>query len=359
MARALLRLSFVASAVVRAPTRAVGSSTPTASCITYSGELVGPGFPPRLELPVEYVTAGASLGGNFYGARGRTSSLEICMLADPDAGTVGWNFTRGATEPQCREPEVCSAPECYSDFAFANLGLGTGPFAADAAAAAAGDDEAVTVAAGQTTGSGELPVNLDSLDRLVVSQNVSWSWRDAAPGVRPPQTGGSRRTRLIYDFFLTTAKPNGSNIASTITDEITISLAANPDFPGSQPPGCWDNASRFEGRPGPVLANAVFDGYHHYDYWYTDHHDAVPGTGTRFSSFRRVGATAVGAQAPQHVDIIPFIAAVRKMWPGEEVRPGPWLGHMSIATELYDYVVGEVTFAAPPTIKPQPKLQIK
>ena len=89
------------------------------------------------------------------------------------------------------------------------------------------------------------------------------------------------------------------------------------------------------------------------------HHDAVPGTGTRFSSFRRVGATAVGAQAPQHVDIIPFIAAVRKMWPGEEVRPGPWLGHMSIATELYDYVVGEVTFAAPPTITPQPKLQIK
>eukprot|EP01047_Picozoa_sp_COSAG01_P047604 COSAG01_NODE_4564_length_4919_cov_6.477386_5_plen_80_part_00 len=47
--------------------------------------------------------------------------------------------------------------------------------------------------------------------------------------------------------------------------------------------------------------NAVWDGFHHYDYWYTDHHDAVPGTGTRFSSFRRVGATDAGAQPPPQV----------------------------------------------------------
>ena len=38
-----------------------------------------------------------------------------------------------------------------------------------------------------------------------------------------------------------------------------------------------------------MLRNAVFDGYYHYDYEYTDHHDAVPNTGSRFSSFRRVG----------------------------------------------------------------------
>jgi len=110
-------------------------------------------------------------------------------------------------------------------------------------------------------------------------------------------------------------------------------------------------------RTGPVLKNAVFDGFYHYDYWYTDHHDAVPGTGTRFSSFRRVGATVDGAQPPAHVDIMPFVAAVRKMWPGEPM--GPWLGHLSIATELYDYVVGEVTFAGPPTIAATPKYNTK
>ena len=75
--------------------------------------------------------------------------------------------------------------------------------------------------------------------------------------------------------------------------------------------------------------------------------------GTRFSSFRRVGATVDGAQPPAHVDIMPFVAAVRRMWPGEPV--GPWLGHLSIATELYDYVVGEVTFAGPPTIAAHPR----
>ena len=62
-------------------------------------------------------------------------------------------------------------------------------------------------------------------------------------------------------------------------------------FPGSQPPGCLDTNSRFGNvtNGGPVLRNAVFDGYYHYDYEYTDHHDAVPNTGSRFSSFRRVG----------------------------------------------------------------------
>jgi hypothetical protein len=50
-----------------------------------------------------------------------------------------------------------------------------------------------------------------------------------------------------------------------------------------------------------VRRNAVWDGFHRYDYWYTDHHDAVPGTGTRFSSFRRVGATDAGAQPPPQV----------------------------------------------------------
>ena len=134
-----------------------------------------------------------------------------------------------------------------------------------------------------------------------------------------------------------------------ITDEVTISLATNPGFPGSQPPGCLDPSSRFgtHNMSNAVLRNAVWDGYNHYDYWYTDHHDAVPGTGSRFSSFRRVGADHVGAQPPPRVDIFPFRAAIRKMWPGEAV--GAWLGEVTISTELYDHCTGKVVFHAPPT----------
>ena len=81
----------------------------------------------------------------------------------------------------------------------------------------------------------------------------SFVWRDTAPGVDPPQVGRSRRVRFIYDFFLTAARPNGSNIAATITDEVTISLAGNPGFPGSQPPGCLDPHSRFGNVPAANL----------------------------------------------------------------------------------------------------------
>ena len=106
---------------------------------------------------------------------------------------------------------------------------------------------------------------------------------DTAPGLDPPETGHGdvRRVRFVYDFFLSRARPNGSNVASTITDEVTINLAGNAHFPGSQPPGCADPHSRFGNSSGPVLRDAVWDGYHHYDYWYTDHHDAVPNTGAR------------------------------------------------------------------------------
>eukprot|EP01049_Picozoa_sp_SAG25_P004024 SAG25_NODE_244_length_11127_cov_82.802956_3_plen_162_part_00 len=53
--------------------------------------------------------------------------------------------------------------------------------------------------------------------------------------------------------------------------------------------------------------------------------------------------------ASHQVDVVPFIAAVREMWAGERV--GAWLGHLSLATELYDHCEGEVRFAALPTVQ--------
>ena len=46
------------------------------------------------------------------------------------------------------------------------------------------------------------------------------------------------------------------------------------------------------------------------------------------------------------------MAAIQKQWPGEEV--GPWIGEVSIATELYDHCSGEVRFHGPPTFVATP-----
>ena len=123
---------------------------------------------------------------------------------------------------------------------------------------------------GHGTPTSALPADMTALTSLVVSQNVSWQWTDDAPGVTPPATGptDARRTRFIYDFFLSRERPNGTNVAASITDEVTINLASNAHFPGSQPPGCLDPNSRFgNSTTGPLLRNAVWDGTHHYDFF--------------------------------------------------------------------------------------------
>jgi hypothetical protein len=205
-----------------------------------------------------------------------------------------------------------------------------------------------------------LPVNTSTLSRFTVAQNVSWHWTDDAPNVDPPELGTnfSRRVRFIYDFFLTSDRPTSRGVvSSSITDEVTINFATNKGFPGSQPPGCIDPDSRFGNRTaagGAVLQNAVWDGYNHYDYWYTDHHDAVPGTGTRYSSFRRAGAELDGAQMPAKVDLLPFLAAIKAMWAGDRLQVGPWLGQVAVGTELYDHCSGAVAFHQAPTFEAQP-----
>ena len=83
---------------------------------------------------------------------------------------------------------------------------------------------------------------------------------------------------------------------------------------------------------------------------YSDHHDAVPsGLRSRFSSFRRVGSDAANAQPPPRVDLLPFLAAVARLWPTERV--GPFLNQVSLSTELYDDCAGSVRFHGPPTFE--------
>ena len=63
---------------------------------------------------------------------------------------------------------------------------------------------------------------------------------------------------------------------------------------------------------------------------------------------RLAPAWCVHAQPPARVDLAPFIAAIKRMWPGESV--GPWLGHVALATELYDHCTGAVAFAGAPVV---------
>lgn len=305
-------------------------SEPHAACVTYTAEVAAPKFP-SLNLPFE----GWDFDSNSYGVGGRRTSLQKCLLDSGD-GTFGWNWTRGLTEPTCAT--TCKAPDCYADFSFAAATYGVSPW-------------------GGSSGAKNMPVNVDELRALHVSQNISWAWSDDAPGVEPPETSSrsptdARRVRFIYDLWLTREKPvAGRSVASSITDEVIIDLSSNPGFPGSQPPGCLHWGDRFSNVTwGPVKVDAVFDGHHWYDYYWTDHNDLVPGMGTRYSSFRRKGADAPGSGIPEKVNVKPFVEGIREMWPGEPV--GPWLGHVSISTELYDHSSGQVTFWSPPTIEP-------
>ena len=330
-----------------------GSAPPPAAkasaCIEYAGEVAGHAVP-GLPLPQSPLL---KLSGNTYGVGGRNTTLKQCLFRDDGARTFGWNWTRGATAPACAAAGGCKAPDCYADFSFFSVGGGVSPWGGGAALPAA------------------LPANTSELRSLVVGlRGLSWRWRDDAPGVAPPQTSAvpgyasdSRRARLILDFFVTSRAPvPGGNSSAPrtpgfVTDEVTIDLACNAHFPGSQPPGCLDASSRFgnSSNYGPVRRAAVRSGNSTYDYWYADHHDAVPGTGSRFSSFRRVGAepggggAAAAAALPQSIDLLPFLAAIRREWAGDALAVGAWVGAVNVGTELYDHCSGEVNFSEPPT----------
>ena len=335
LAPAALTPAALAPAALAVPVPTFNSDTCNSACIRYHNEVAGHKAP-MLALP----NTSLRLEGNFYGVGGHKTILSECWWYNGSSPLMsfGWNWTRGNTDRNCSEK--CQAPQCYADFSFAGVSYGVGPWGGKNASFPH-----------------NMPVDTSTIRSFTITQNVTLEWSDTAPGVDPPPSSShdARRIRFIYDFFLTHAKPNGSSVKETITDEVTIDLSGNPLFPGSQPPGCLDPNSRYGNQTtGPVVKNAVFDGYNYYDYWYTDHHDLVPGTGTRYSSFRRVGGTASGAQPPLKVDLKPFFAAIKREWPGPQEAPvGPWLGQITLATELYDHCSGSITFHAPPTFEPQ------
>jgi hypothetical protein len=167
---AFLHLSFLLSAYSTQP------SITSATCVTYTDQVAAASFPSH-HLP----SASMVLGGNFYGAGGRITTLRECTIADAAPhSSFGFNWTRGSTATACSAAS-CKAPACFHDFSLLAAGYGITPW-------------------GSTTGPNTtLPVSMDEIKSLLVTHNISFSYTDLAPGVDPPATSktDSRRVRFI------------------------------------------------------------------------------------------------------------------------------------------------------------------
>jgi len=181
-----------------------------------------------------------------------------------------------------------------------------------------------------------MPVDVSKAKWINVSLDVDvWATDDAPEASRPGY-------RFIFDMYLTRDRPGKGNVANTLSDEVIIDLDYNPEFPGNQPPGCGVDTK-------PLHPNVVFDGYDRYEYFYTDHHDAINNKTNqgiaRYSTFRRISTST---KLPGTVNILPFLTAIQERWPVANDPLGPWLGQISIGMEIYDHSHGSVNFRSGP-----------
>ena len=266
-------------------------------------------------LPVQPIIAGElstgniKLWNNVWGIRGHENdNFQQCLFTAGDQ--IGWTWTKGTTEPPCCGVG-CSFPPCMFQFSFPSLNYGVDPW-------------------GNDTGAADLPVNVGNLQSLVVGHDIAYSPVDDLPG-----SPGSiyARHSLVYDLFLTTDKPAaGTDVSSTITDEVIIMLRYNPEYPDVE--ACSNSQS------ASLQSNAVFDGFSHYHY-----HSFSPNViGQNYHQFRRVGGDTTGP-LPLNVDLAPFLRYLKQRYE----QPDLWLGKVVIGTQLYDHTHGSTTFDVAPS----------
>jgi hypothetical protein len=95
----------------------------------------------------------------------------------------------------------------------------------------------------------------------------------------------------------------------------------------------------------PIEANAVFDGFHSYDYQSYGENNAI---GQNYHQFRLVGGDVAGAPIPTNLDMVPFLQYLKRRYD----QPDLWLGKVTIGAQLYDHTQGSVTFNSTPTFVP-------
>ncbi len=318
MSRAIAAV-LAAALMGAASSRGVGAAQQTCTeaygtCIPTSPIIVG-------QLAVDDLL----LWLNVWGMRGyENDNFQQCLFIDWNvhphfADELGWTWTKGTTDPVCCASggQACPAPACMYQFSFSSLHYGIAPWGTD-------------------TGAADMPVNVGDLHSLVVVHDITYEATDDAPGV-PSDTYA--RHALIYDLFLTAEKPAaGQDVSASITDEVIIMMNHNPEYPDQE--ACSTSTS------DPIEANAVFDGFYHYDYHSFGDDNVI---GQNYHQFRRVGGGVPGAPVPENLDVAPFLRYLKL----RHNQPDLWLGQVTMGTQLYDHTHGSVTFHSPPTFSPR------
>jgi len=184
-----------------------------------------------------------------------------------------------------------------------------------------------------------LPVDLSKVKHLNMDVDMSYNWTDLKPVKSPP----IYRSRLIYDFFITSEEPKAHSSATvkTITDEIVIDIANNDEFtlPCGYKPGQGADPLVRDILPGLDLMDIL-----EYDM-------PCPSCGfNRMTHFRRQNSTCEGngksCNIAPNLDLMEVINKVRTLRPESRQKPmGNWLGSMEIGTEIYDNTHVAVVFS--------------
>jgi len=149
-----------------------------------------------------------------------------------------------------------------------------------------------------------LPVSVQSLRSLIAIHDIEHVVSD---------NNGNSTWDFAYDIWITSKKPDGTDISSTITDEVMVWFGWNKD--------AW--------TPPAVEKNAVNDGFN--VYYYTATWQNNP---SRFHMFRITGTQHI----PEKVDLQPFLTYVAKKYN----RPQLWLADIELGDETYDGTSGHV-----------------
>jgi hypothetical protein len=279
------------------------------TCVQVTGTPVGMQI-----IQGQLIHGDVKLWNNMWGMRGyKNDNLEQCLFTD--GADLGWTWIKGTTDPVCCAPgsQRCPAPACMYQFSIPSLNYGVDPW-------------------GNTTGAADLPVNVGNLQSLVVSHDITYVATDDTPGSPGPIYA---RHSLVYDLFLTTEEPAaGTDVSTSITDEMLIFLHYNPEYPDIE--ACSSTMN------DPIEPNAVFDGFNSYDYHAFSPFNVI---GQNYHQFRLVGGDLASTPIPQNVDLAPFLRYIKK----RHDQPDLWVGKIVMGTQLYDHTTGSATFHGGPT----------
>lgn len=197
---------------------------------------------------------------------------------------------------------------------------------------------------GKSTGATELPTQHSSLASLTVKLTTDINWKDINGGMRQ-----TYRNSLLFDMFLSSKKPDGTQMGDSVTDEIVVDTAYNPGYaplctgfpkmPLETVNGSDGNVWLYQiSRPGDKP-----DGH---SITYMNHFTLQNGGKSHEGTDTKVSSS---------FDLLPIIQAVQRRAEAQHRSSGLWLGDITIGSALSDNTQGQVTFPSLPVIEAKQK----